>query len=176
MIYRFLILTPENDDFSREVEMHGQQTFNDFHEAIRSNCAYRKDEMASFYLCDKNWEKEQELTMLDLGDNPEVNQSMDQFIESLITEKKQKLMYIFDMFNERGFFIEVMDILPDDSTKAFPNWLVSEGIAPGQFEAFEFNEDELEDEFDFEDDLSEDDEFGGEEFEEGFSEDFREDY
>lgn len=176
MIYRFLILTPENDDFSREVEMHGQQSFSDFHEAIRANCAYRKDEMASFYICDKNWEKEQELTLLDLGEDNEFNQSMDQTIESLILEKKQKLMYIFDLFNERGFFIEVMDILPDDSSISFPNWIISQGTAPDQFEAFEFNEDGFEDEFDFEDDLSEDDEFGSDDFEEGYSEDFREDY
>jgi hypothetical protein len=160
MIYQFVILTPENDDFSREVEMHGRQTFTEFHEAIRSNCGYRSDEMASFYLCDKNWEKEQELTLFELGENPELNLSMDQAIESLILEKKQKLMYIYDLFNERGFFIEVVDILPDDSSKQFPNWLTSEGSAPNQFEAFSFGDEEFEDEFDFEDELSEEDEFG----------------
>ncbi len=143
MIYRFIILSGEQEDFLREIEMNGNQTFKDFHDAIRKNCRFDPAELTSFFLCNELWEKESEITMIPFEDESST-ELMDQRIDSLITQKKQKLIYLFDYFGQRGFFIETIDIFQqtENDTAQYPNWIRQTGEAPLQ-------EDELWDDLDF---------------------------
>lgn len=177
MIYRFLLLSGENEEFSREVEMQSEQTFLQFHDAIRNNCKYRADEMASFYLCNDDWEKEGEITMFAFDDDASGNLTMDQPLSKVIKEKKQKLIYIFDFYNERGFFVELIAIHNESEGKIYPIWAHSAGTPPDQFMDLTMDKDEFEDEYDLEDDFDpEDSDYEADEFGEGFTEDYRDDY
>jgi hypothetical protein len=53
-------------------------------------------------------------------------------LSSHINGLKQRLIYIFDIFNERAFFIEVAGIKDEDSTKTYPICTLAEGPAPVQ--------------------------------------------
>ena len=73
MIYRFTLISDEVDDFIREIQIDPEATFYDFHEAILKSAGYTNDQMTSFFICDDDWEKEKEVTLEEMDDNPEMD-------------------------------------------------------------------------------------------------------
>ena len=113
MIYRFTIISDEIDDFVREIQIDPEATFFDFHEAILKSVGYTNDQMTSFFICDDDWEKEKEITLEEMDDNPEMDSWVmkDTTISELVEDEKQKLLYVFDYMTERCFFIELSEII-----------------------------------------------------------------
>ena len=57
MLFRFLILSDEADDFKREIKIDSESTFLDLQNAILDSVGYTKDQMTSFFICDDDWSK-----------------------------------------------------------------------------------------------------------------------
>jgi hypothetical protein len=134
MIFKFRLLSSEMDNFVRDFEAGSSQTFYDLHMAIQQDCKYDPSQIASFFLCNDNWEKETEITLFEIPEeNGKLTLAMDNSVLSdHITELKQKLVYIFDIFNERAFFIEVVGIRDDDPSESYPICTLSKGSPPVQ--------------------------------------------
>lgn len=113
MIYRFTIISDEVDDFVREIQIDPEATFYDFHEAILKSAGYADDQMTSFFICDDDWEKEKEVTLEEMDDNPEMDSWVmrETPISELVEDEKQRLLYVFDPMTERCFFIELSEII-----------------------------------------------------------------
>ena len=109
MIYRFTLISDEVDDFVREIQIDPEATFYDFHEAIVKSVGYTNDQMTSFFICDDDWEKEKEITLEEMDDNPEMDSWVmkDTTISELIEDEKQKLLYVFDYMTERLSLIHI---------------------------------------------------------------------
>ena len=67
MIYSFRIVSDEITNFKREIEIDASATFLDLKNAICESVGYKKDELASFFICNEGWEKEKEITLEDMG-------------------------------------------------------------------------------------------------------------
>ena len=134
MIFKFRLLSGEKDDFVRDFEISSSQTFYDLHMAIQKNCRYDSSQIASFFLCNSNWEKETEITLFEIPEeHGKTTLSMENSIlADYVTELRQKLVYIFDIFNERAFFIELVRMKDDDTSKSYPRCTISEGSPPVQ--------------------------------------------
>jgi len=113
MVYRFTVLSDEIDDFLRVINIDAEATFFDLHEAILNSVSYTKDQITSFFLCSDNWEREQEITLMEMDIDSEYdNLVMDSTVlEEYVVDEKQKLQYVFDMISDRTFFIELTDIV-----------------------------------------------------------------
>lgn len=113
MIFRFLLLSDEVEDFKREIQIDADATFFEFHKAILKSVDYKDGEMTSFFICDDNWEKEQEITLVEMDTDPDEDSftmeatRLNEFLE----DEKQKLMYVFDYLTERAFFMELREII-----------------------------------------------------------------
>ncbi len=113
MVYRFTIISDEVDDFVREIQIDSEATFYDLHVAILKAAKYEDDQITSFFICSDNWEKETEITLEYMGNKPEEDCQVmrETKLEDLIEDEKQKLIYVFDTFSERVFFIELTEII-----------------------------------------------------------------
>lgn len=113
MVYRFTIISDEVDDFIREIKIDSEATFFELHEAILKAAGYKNDQMTSFFICDDDWEKEQEITLEDMGSSSEEDSYImrETKLSELIEDEKQKLLYVFDPLAERVFFIELSEII-----------------------------------------------------------------
>lgn len=133
MVYRFTIISDEVDDFMREIKIDSEATFFDFHKAILKSVDYKDDQMTSFFLCDEDWEKEQEVTLEDMGSGSDEDTWLmkDTRLSELIEDEKQRLLYVFDPLTERVFFIELSEIMPRQDLKN-PVCSRKEGRAPKQ--------------------------------------------
>ncbi len=133
MVYRFTIISDEVDNFIREIKIDSEATFFDFHKAILKAVNYKDDQMTSFFICDDDWEKREEITLEDMGTGSDEDTWLmkDTHLSELIEDEKQRLLYVFDPLTERVFFIELSEIIPRQSLKKAV-CSRSEGKAPKQ--------------------------------------------
>lgn len=61
--------------------------------------------MTSFFICDDDWEKDQEITLEDMGSSSEEDSYImrETRLSDLVEDEKQKLLYVFDPLAERVF-------------------------------------------------------------------------
>ena len=71
MIFRFRMLSDENDHFVREYEVPYDMSLLDFHKFINHSLRYDDDGMVSFFTADQQWNRLREFTLMDMGDNAE---------------------------------------------------------------------------------------------------------
>jgi hypothetical protein len=114
MLYRFIIISNEVEDFMREIKIDANSTFLQFHNAIIESCGYDNGELTSFTICGEGWEKGQEITLEEMDTSSEQDSyvmATTRLTEFLLDEK-QHLIYTFDPIADRMFFIELSQIIP----------------------------------------------------------------
>ncbi|MGL5785590.1 MAG: IS1096 element passenger TnpR family protein [Bacteroidales bacterium] len=133
MIYRFVLLSDEIDNFGREISIDEDATFEALQKAILDSVDYKQGEMTSFFLCEENWEKGTEITMMDMGtDSSEDSWVMAETkLNQLIEDEGQKLLFVFDYLTDRCFFMELEEVSSGSLEKAYCS--KSKGDAPAQF-------------------------------------------
>jgi hypothetical protein len=138
MIFRFLILSDEVDDFVREIKIDSEATFMDLHNTIIESVGYAKDQMTSFFICDDNWNRKTEITLVDMGTSSEEDSYImeDTPLEELLEDENQKLLYVFDYLTERAFFMELKEMILRKTLNK-PICCRSEGLPPPQVINFE---------------------------------------
>ena len=133
MIFKFKILSDEIDDFKRVIDIDSEATFLELHDAILDSVEYEKNQITSFFTCSDDWEKQQEVTLVEMESSSEYdNLVMEETkLDELLTNEKQKLLYIFDMILERAFFIELSEIITGKMLKK-AECVLTEGFPPVQ--------------------------------------------
>jgi len=137
MIYRFVILSDEKEDFRRDILIDSEATFFELHNTILDSVGYERDQVTSFYICDDDWIKQTEITLIEIDTRSDIdNFLMDVTrLEDLITEERQRLLYTFEPLTERSFFIELREIIPG-KTQDYPACIKSVGEPPAQTSEF----------------------------------------
>jgi hypothetical protein len=117
MIFKFLILSDEVENFRREITIDADATFLDLYKAILECTGFSNREMASFFLCDGKWRKEKEITLVEMDTySDEDSFIMEECVLSdFLEDEKQKLMFVFDYLTERALFIELAEVIPGKS-------------------------------------------------------------
>ena len=114
MVYRFTIISDEVDNFLREIQIDPAATFLDFHKAIQKAVGYKEGELASFFVCDDEWNKEIEVTLEEMDTDSETDSYIMEKtrISKLMDEDSySKLIYVFDYMTDRCFFIKLMEVI-----------------------------------------------------------------
>ena len=134
MVYRFLLLSDESDSFKREIQIGSQSTFLDFHQAILKATSFDPNNLYSFFICGDDWSKQTEVTQIEMDTSSEEDcYTMESTVlEDLITDERQKLLYVFDQMSERVFFIELREIITKKELKK-PVCSKTVGNPPVQF-------------------------------------------
>lgn len=138
MVFRFLILSDEVEDFKREIQIDSEATFLELYEAIVDSVGYTKDQICSFFVCEDDWSKTTEITLIEMDTTSEVDSYImeDTRLEELLEDEHQKLLFVFDYMTERSFFMELREIITGkDLEKAVCT--KSRGEAPVQIMSFD---------------------------------------
>ncbi|MEI8225819.1 MAG: hypothetical protein WCG82_07815 [Bacteroidota bacterium] len=130
MVYKFVVLSDEDESFVREFEFLDSHTLLDFHNLIQDELEFDKSQMASFFMATDNWEKEEEFTLFDMGTGSSTMEVA--VLEDIIFRKNQKLLYVFDFFNERSLFVEYTGESKEKDGREYPSCTNSKGIPPKQ--------------------------------------------
>jgi hypothetical protein len=134
MIFLFRIISDENPDFFRDLVAEGSDTFLDFHNVLQKELDYDPAHLASFFITNKQWVKQHEITLIDMMQEPGLSGStMDQAtLEEHIRELNQRMIYVFDFFSDRAFFIELIEMSDEVSPRDTPFIGKRQGEPPSQ--------------------------------------------
>ncbi len=135
MIYKFKVLSEEDDKFFMDIEIMSDQTFYDLHDFIQEELEYDSSLLATFFIANHNWQKKQEIALIETdGKDGEKIIAMDKAIlSSFMKDAHQKLIYLFDFINQRSFFIELMETKQETSNRYYPICIDFGGEIPAQF-------------------------------------------
>jgi len=169
--YKFRLFFDEVEDFVRDYELLADQTFLDFHDIIvKSIEGLDGRELASFHVCDSQWRKIKEITLLDMDDRDEEDSgrriprtTMEEAVLSdLIDDPHQRLIYEYDFIHLKTFFIELIKYSESDDRLAYPRCTAAKEELPKQENLLQNDELDL---LDLDDDYDSDEEedFYGEE-------------
>ena len=135
-IFIFRALSQEEDDFVFELQIRANQTFYDLHKSFQKELKYDESQMASFYLTNSEWEKEEEINLFDMFDDNHNGNGLlkmeDTILEDKLTHEKSKILYVHDFFYERALFIELNKINEQEINTYSPECMRLEGKIPTQ--------------------------------------------
>ncbi len=165
-LFKFRMLSDENDNFLRDYELLSTSTLLDLHNFILTSLEY-EDCIASFFTADAQWEKGQEFTLMSMGEESQSLTMQGVTLEQVLAEKRDRLIYLFDMFGDRAYYLELVDITSADDSADYPREAYAQADAPDQYDASKSSEsddgsifDDIMGEFnDFEGDESYNDEY-----------------
>ena len=129
-IYKFRMISDENDNFLRDIEIQANQTFEDFHNIIAESVKLNGNELASFHICDQKWNKLQEITLIEMLDGTEEEDNTKHIEEThvmsssvvrdFINEPSQRLLYEYDFLNLKTFYIELLSVYKQKDDVKYP--------------------------------------------------------
>lgn len=182
--YKFRVYFDEVEDFIRDIEILSNDNFESLHQILYSSIGLEGNELASFSLCDSKWNKQNEITLIDMkddevADTPEYDEEdgyttkthlpkfimKDTILNKMISDPHQHILYEYDFLNPKVFYIELMKVAKADDDTSYPRCThkeqelpksIKNGHLPDPDELLEdLNNDDLFD--DFEDGYNEED-------------------
>lgn len=137
IVFRFRMLSDENDHFVREYEVPYDMTLAAFHDFIRETLEY-EEAMVSFYTADDRWEKVREFTLMDMGmDDDSENAPLpmsEVTLHQILHHVHDRLIYQFDLFANRAYYLELMDVVKAAPGMVYPREFFAHGSVPDQFD------------------------------------------
>lgn len=142
MVLQFRMLSDENDNFVRDYEVMYDMSLFDFHKFILESLGY-DDCMASFFTADDRWEKLHEFTAVDMGGDSESTSTMEETtLGQIIHNHRDRLIYLFDMFADRAFYIELTGAKEAEKGFEYPRVAFENAPAPDQYDPDAVSSDE----------------------------------
>jgi hypothetical protein len=130
-LFRVLIDTKEDEEIFRDIAINSDANFELLHTAIINAFQFSGKQMASFYLSDEEWNKGDEIGLMDMSGDGNIFHLMKSTpLEKLATEVGQKILYVYDFLNMWCFFVELVEINTIDEENRYPYLELSFGTAP----------------------------------------------
>jgi len=131
MVLYIRLLSNDAEDFVMEIAVNDNATFMELHTYIQKSLGYDSSNMASFVITDNDWNREKEISLMKMNEEDKDIELMEETtLKEFIKNKKQRLLYVFDFFSERAFFMEVFDIRKGEIRE--PELIKKEGTPPEQ--------------------------------------------
>lgn len=135
-IYRFRVLVDHPSEAVRDIEIGSEQTFLEFHTAIKDAFAFLGQEMSCFYVSDEEWGRGAEIPLADLGfglDGEAAPALMDEvLISDHIRGTKQRFLYVYDFLYLWVFMVELIAATDPMPGVEYPRVVMSMVDAPDE--------------------------------------------
>lgn len=134
MVFKFSLISDETPNFRREIKIDADATFYDLNTILMDCNGYDKTEMTSFFMSDERWRKKQEISLVEMETDSDVDSFImeEEVLSDWLEEESQRLIFVFDYYNMRGFFIELSEIILGKNLFN-PICNYKRGEAPSQF-------------------------------------------
>lgn len=139
-VYKFKISFEDYEDTFRVIEIKSSQTFFDFHKSILEAIGFDNKQMASFYMSNDSWKKEQEITLEDMTDDNDekaipIPTMKDSRLSMFINDPHQKIIYVYDYLEMWTMQIELIGIeIKEKAGVKYPVCTKTVGLAPKQYD------------------------------------------
>lgn len=139
-VYKFKVTFEEYDDIFRVIEIKSTQTFFELHKAILDAIGFDQKQMASFYMSNDSWKKEQEITLEDMSDDADDKSiplpiMKDSRLNMFINDPHQKIIYVYDFLAMWTLKLELTGIeMKEKAGIKYPVCSKTVGLSPKQYD------------------------------------------
>lgn len=134
-ILHFRVLIDHSEEAFRDIQIRHDSNFLDLHNAIMKAFEFSGMEMASFYISNDDWDKGEEIALMDImadpGDDP-VRMMNETTIKELIENEGEKMLYVYDFMRMWIFYIELIQVSDENMELVYPLTALSAGTAPAE--------------------------------------------
>lgn len=111
--YRVLLDSVEEEEVFRDILMDSSSNFNEFFNTIINAFQFNGDQIASFYLSNENWDKGEEISLMDMSfGNESPSKTMeDTLLEDCMYDSRQKIILVYDFLKMWIFLIELQEVV-----------------------------------------------------------------
>jgi hypothetical protein len=129
--FRVLLDSEKDEEIFRDVVIDTHANFETFYRAILNAFDFKTEQMASFYMSNEDWDKGDEITLMDVSDddipmelmaNVELGEKME--------EANQKLILVHDFMKMWIFLIELQELVKKEVAE--PYVALAVGKAPDE--------------------------------------------
>lgn len=137
MVYRFRVTYEDHEDVYRDIDIRAGQTFSDLHNIIQQSISFDNSKSATFYVSDDYWRRQEEISLGIKHEEKKGKRNEEaprkKVIADYVNDPHQKFIYIFDPEREWTFLVQLLKILPADSTLSYPVCIKTSGNSPKQY-------------------------------------------
>ncbi len=136
-VYKFKLTFEDYEDSYRVIEIKSNQTFLEFHKTILESIGFDEKQLASFYMSNDTWRREQEITLEDMTDDPEnpIPEMKTSKLSQFVNDPHQKIIYVYDFMAMWTMHLELFGIEIKENPKfTYPRIGKSVGLAPKQYD------------------------------------------
>jgi len=144
MVFKLKVISDKVENFALHIDADAKNTFFELHEAIQDDCKYDPSELATFFLADEEWDKGLEIPMFK-NNSPKQNSvptMKNSTLGDYLKEKEDKLIYVFDVINQKSLYIELNEIVMEKKLNT-PIVTYNRGLAPVQSSSNRYDTDLL---------------------------------
>lgn len=121
MVYKFKVLSDEDEKFYMDIEILSNQTLYDLHDLIQDELEYDRSHLASFFVASHSWRRLKEIPLMAMDDSIEKPITMEKAVLSdYVKDAHQKFIYLFDYINDRCLFLELLETKPESPNMYYP--------------------------------------------------------
>ena len=136
-VIHFRVLVDYERDVFRDIEITKDSSFLDLHNIIQEAFGFDNSQMASFYVSNEDWERGQEITLIEVKEPEEDGEPIwlmnETEISKIILAKDQKLIYVFDFLLMWCFYVDVIAIKEVEDIVILPRITQEFGESPDQY-------------------------------------------
>lgn len=165
--FRVLLDSTSDSEIFRDVVVADDASFEDLYKIAIRSFGFSGDQMASFYMSNDEWDKGQEITLMDMsfGEEPDPTPTMSASkVKEFIEAPDQKIILVHDFMRMWIFLFELVGYTQE--TPSEPQILMSVGDAPREDSRQAEENDNL---FMGDHDEEDEDEFGFDDFPDEYS-------
>ncbi|MFI3318126.1 MAG: hypothetical protein SNH88_02955 [Rikenellaceae bacterium] len=133
ILFKFRMLSDENDHFLREFEIASSATLLELHHFITEILEY-EEAITSFFTADDMWERLTEYTVVDMGDaaaQPMASTALSDALKRV----HDRLIYMFDIFENRAYYLELVEVSAAEKETKYPREIFAHATPPDQYDA-----------------------------------------
>lgn len=133
--FKFRIVADTEDDIFRDILIREDDTFEQLYKTIIESVGFRGDQMASFYMSNENWEKGEEISLMDMSFGDAGPRMMDTtLLNEMVEAKNDKILFLYDFMKMWIFYVELIGIEQLDESMNLPAIVLSMGQSPNEDE------------------------------------------
>src|SRR5690554_3165939 len=131
--FRILLDSIENTEVFRDIIINDDFNFEHFYNTILDAFGLSNDQMASFFVSDEDWNKGEEISLMDMSfgdlDDEESPIEMNSLLlKDRIDDPKQRFILVHDFLSMWIFLIELHEITEDEVES--PQLVLEVGVIP----------------------------------------------
>lgn len=114
LTYKLRIVADTEDDIFIDISINSNSSFLQLHNKIIEGFKLGGGEMASFYKSNQNWDKGEEITLMDMSfseDESKKTMCMENTqLYHVLNKKEPKSLYLYDFLNMNIFYIDLVEV------------------------------------------------------------------